>query len=890
MGAARALAPENLNPDIRGLLPGCLLFAEIESAILDSIAPLFELVHFASGDPIILENENNDHVYFVIKGSVEIVSYVADEKRVQRQVLLKSGMQFADLSVLTKSNKSSSAYAYEDTQVLRVHGSKFLEILQRFPTVSRKLVLDLATLNERVETAHEIIPIYHATQLKVQREITDLIPLASWKKFGIIPLSLKGGLLSVAMKDPNNIDFFQYATGQLSKVEINAYFMDENEFEPALESVAAWLKNPQSAATKPRSEPAIANDTKELLTVHPLFSGLSPKIHQQLEAYLKPVTLKAGQVFPVPTAGNEAFFVIQKGQIEVNRAVPQSRGRAHVMALGSGDVFGEVHLLTGHPTQHVYRALEETIIVPVPKAVVDQLMGTPVFSYPLATILAKRLQKLIAQAGIRFFKQNETPDLKSVVNLIPISVITEEEVIPLRLSDGEVCVGSVNSNQKHLSAILGRYLPDYRIRFLNVTLDQFKGYTQQLRTLMQAGSDNVHVQVATNRVQQSDPVKILEEILLHGITSRASDIHFEPTSEHLTVRYRIDGVMHERQEKVPIQIGRDVVGRIKVLSQMDIGNQKITQDGQLKLQIEDIAIVARASVLPIKHGEKVVLRLVRGQNNVVPLNMLVPDRRAIQILQHVTRCRQGLFLVTGPTGSGKTTTLYSMLREINRVGVNVVTLEDPVEMEIPGLNQCEIERKRGLDFGHALRAVLRQDPDVIMVGEIRDEESAKIVFEAAVTGHLVLSTLHTSFAVDVGPRLKELGVPATTVAAGLLGVLTQRLVRAVCKKCVTSRPITESEKGYIRSILPHAHLPEEMRFGKGCPSCNNTGYHDRLPVLEIWRNTLPMHKALIDQASPIELIEVAKQDGFESLIEFGVKLALSGLTTLEEVKRCLSSV
>jgi type II secretory ATPase GspE/PulE/Tfp pilus assembly ATPase PilB-like protein len=253
----------------------------------------------------------------------------------------------------------------------------------------------------------------------------------------------------------------------------------------------------------------------------------------------------------------------------------------------------------------------------------------------------------------------------------------------------------------------------------------------------------------------------------------------------------------------------------------------------------------------------------------------------------VARSRQGLFLVTGPTGSGKTTTLYSILNAINDVSVNVTTLEDPVEMEIKGFNQIEVDYKRGLDFGKALRAVLRQDPNVIMVGEIRDEESAKIVFDAAITGHLVLSTLHTTSSLDIAPRLLELGVSPANIAAGILGVLTQRLLRANCKKCLSERPASVSEKNIFREFLKMEQPPEMLFQSTGCPACNNTGYHHRMPVLEVWRNSPAMQKALLERKSGEEMMQIARADGFETLLEAALKMVLSGLTSLDEVRRVL---
>jgi type IV pilus assembly protein PilB len=889
MGAARILTEES-GPNIRERLIQCQLFAGLEDAVIEFLLPHVEALFCARGEPIILENENNDHVYFVTAGSVEILSFVAGEKRAQRLALLKPGQQFAEISVLNQSTKSGSAYAYEDTQLLRVPGAKFIECLQRFPTAAKKLAMDLAHLNERVEGTHDFVPFFQPSMLRMQKEIVDLFPVAYWKRFGVIPFSLQGGLLSVALKDISNEEFFQYARGTFPKVGVNAFIIDEEDFEDTLEKAQAAVKN---GGTKVTPTAVLPKDIKKLLDGFPLTKQLPENVRQQMAGYLEFIEFKAGDVFSEEGITHDAICLIQSGSIDVSRAIPHVKGRAHEMLLTPGEIFGEVSLFTGRPSVHSYRALEDTVIVPIPKSIIDQLMATPILSVPLARWLGKRLAKLNRQAGMRYQRTQEAPDYALLSMKLPLSVMIDNKIVPLKLQDGEMSIGLVKPNHKKILSILTRYLSDVRLSFLGVTEAQFQQYVQQMKAVVEGGNPAEKATLKTSaqaRPQAIDPVKFLNEVLLHGMESRASDLHFEPTEHHMTIRYRVDGVLHERPEKVPPDVAREVVSRVKILSSMDIGTTKSAQDGQLKTVIDDVHILARASILPLKHGEKVVLRLVRAHGSITPLNMIVPDRRTIRLLQQVARTRQGLFLVTGPTGSGKTSTLYSLLSEINRVGVNIVTLEDPVELEIPGCNQCEMDRKRGVDFASVLRTVLRQDPDVVMIGEIRDEESAKIVFEAAVTGHLVLSTLHTSFAMDVGPRLLELGVPSSTIATGLLGVLTQRLVRGVCKKCAVPHPITEGERQFIKEVLHTDEIPTELRSGKGCAACNNTGYFDRVPVVEVWRNTLAMREALHKGSGPEDLVKIARTDGFETLLEFGTRLAIAGLTTLEEVKRCLSSV
>jgi len=887
MTAARALTPNSVE-EKHLWLSRCLLFQGADEAALSFAASRAEAVTCLSGEPIVLENESNDHVYFVIEGSVEIVIYLADEKRVQRLALLKPGQQFAEFSVLTGATKKGSAYAFERSLLLRLKGNDFLELLEKFPKVATKLVYDLAALNERVEAAQDFVPFYQGADLRLPREISDLIPIASWKKLGVIPLSYRSGLLSVAMLDPNKEEFFQFARTQLAQSEVNTYLIDPEELDAAIEFVKSWIKSHANSELKSHSTPLSAH-LPQLMKEVDLLRSLPAQVHEQILPHIKAVLAKPGQVISQAGAPSEFLYLVQRGSIEVNRSVTLSRGRAHVMSLVAGDLMGEVSCLTDRPSPFTYRALEETILISIPKALVRQLLTTPLVSVPMARALALRLQKLNTQSGLSPVAATMKFDVKLVANLLPISVITENHCVPLTAVDGELTLGLVQRNHRRLASILNRYISGYRLKYMQLNQQQFLELSGQIRSVQSNVAPELTARKlkAVNTAKPSDAVKVLDDILLYGLKARASDVHFEPIEDGLVVRHRIDGVLQEHGELIPLETAKAMISRIKVLAGMDIANNKITQDGQLKHQIGETPVLARASVLPVKNGEKIVLRLVRPPENIVPLNMIVPDKRAIKILQRVARSKQGLFLVTGPTGSGKTTTLYSILAELNRVGVNVVTIEDPVELEVPGCNQCEIDRKRGLDFSQVLPAVLRQDPDVIMVGEIRDEESAKIVFEAAVTGHLVLTTLHTSFSTEVGPRLSELGVTASTMATGLLGVVSQRLVRGLCKQCVQSRPVSVEDRDWILGYLPDAQIPAELKAAQGCAACHGTGYFDRLPVLEIWQTTPAIKKALIDKVSPNELIEIARQDGFQTLREAGIRLALSGLTTIAEVKRCL---
>lgn len=900
MSAARKIEErklESVSP-----LRACLLFQEAPDDAIAFAEERIEEVFFKRGECIILENESNNSVYFIIHGSVEIVNYLAEENRIQRLGLLKAGSNFAEFSILTKSSRSGSAYAFEDCTLLRMQGDVFLKVLRQFPAVALKLAKISASINLSVETLNEVIPFYNPSQLLVSSEVATLLPIPMWLKFGVIPVSLKSGLLTVILKNPHNQDFFRYMRGTLPQVEFALHAIGESEFDAALQTAQENLKSGRStSAAKLAAVNAATNasasttagevNVLEILKVSKLFSSLPESLLEQIATRVQPVPLKAGGLALKPASEVTSYILVAKGQLLLQQPLHQSglaNAWAPLMKVGVGEGIGEVQILTGGKYSYAARALEDTVLIPVPASILQQLFQFPTFTVPLASGLAKRLQVLGHIAGMSFFKAQANIDFKGVAHLLPLSLMTEQKIIPLKIQDQEVVLGAVNPDSVNLLSRISRYFKGYRLQLFSVREEQFQSWLTQLTPHLETATEKLTARTGKFAKQAHiDVVKWIDQIILTGMKNRSSDIHFEPTEDHLHVRYRVDGVLQEYNERLDAEIGHEAINRLKIISDMDISLKAVPQDGQLKTKIDDVEVIARASSVPVRQGEKFVLRLIRSQSAVMPLAMIAPDRRVVNILNAVTRSRQGLFLVTGPTGSGKTTTLYSLLNAINDVGVNVTTLEDPVEMEIKGFNQIEVDQKRGLTFGAALRAVLRQDPNVIMVGEIRDEESAKIVFDASITGHLVLSTLHTTSSLDIAPRLLELGVSSANIAAGLLGVLTQRLLRANCKKCLTQRPTTQSERAVFVEILGMQNPPAELAHSPGCPACNNTGYLRRVPVLEVWRNSPAMQRALLEKKSGEDLMKIARQDGFEALQEAGLRLVLSGVTSLEEVRRVL---
>ncbi len=376
-------------------------------------------------------------------------------------------------------------------------------------------------------------------------------------------------------------------------------------------------------------------------------------------------------------------------------------------------------------------------------------------------------------------------------------------------------------------------------------------------------------------------IKFVNQILTEAIEMRTTDVHFEPFEDQFKIRYRIDGVLQEAN--IPAQIRKlqpAIVSRIKILAHLDIAEKRLPQDGRIKLKISGREIDVRVSVIPMIHGEAVVLRLLARDGNVVGIASLGMAARDFKIFKNILDLPHGIVLVTGPTGSGKTTTLYAGLSEINTADRKIITVEDPVEYQLKGINQIHVNTKAGLTFASGLRAILRHDPDVVLIGEIRDKETAEIAVQASLTGHLVFSTLHTNDAPGAAPRLIDMGVEPYLVASSLELVLAQRLVRVICQKCKEEVP--ESELKRLRDEFGEL-VPAVVYRGRGCRNCQNLGYRGRHGIFEMMVIDDDIRSLIIDRAPAQHIRKAAAKQQMNTLRRDGWRLIHQGITTPDEV-------
>ncbi len=404
---------------------------------------------------------------------------------------------------------------------------------------------------------------------------------------------------------------------------------------------------------------------------------------------------------------------------------------------------------------------------------------------------------------------------------------------------------------------------------------------QRAEGMVEVASDESEVSLEDLASDQSPIVRLVNLIILKAIRDGASDVHLEPDHDILRVRYRVDGRLGAEQ-RIPLNLHAGMVSRLKILADLDLAQKRLPQDGRISLRAEGRRIDLRVSTLPTVRGEKLVLRLLDTQQTLTSLDDLGLAPALHATWKDLIALPHGMLLVTGPTGSGKTTSLYASLAAINKLDTNIVTVEDPVEFDFPVINQVQVNTKAGLTFASALRSILRQDPNVVMVGEIRDRETAQIAIRAALTGHLVLSTLHTNDASSAPTRLIDMGVEPYLVASALKGVLAQRLVRRNCSRCTQEMEVDRSR--YPMELVDRiARAGGRVQQGKGCRSCNHTGYRGRVALHELMVVGDEVERAIVRQLSAAQTRHIARRAGMAELFDDGVTKAVSGFTSLEQV-------
>ncbi len=433
----------------------------------------------------------------------------------------------------------------------------------------------------------------------------------------------------------------------------------------------------------------------------------------------------------------------------------------------------------------------------------------------------------------------------------------------------------------------------------------FEAYTKDLESAIKSlnvrppTGDQKKGKDSKEAAEDGQVVRVVELIMNYAFQNNASDIHIEPRENSIMVRYRIDGILHD-VASLPRELQEPIVTRIKILSKMRTDEHFAAQDGKFQEQIEGERIDVRVSIIPIVNGEKIVMRLLAEKGKSFDLEEVGLEKDDLKKLRRHAKKSFGMILVTGPTGSGKTTTLYATLRELNSRDVNIATIEDPIEYAIEGVNQIQVNPKTGLTFSSGLRSIVRQDPDIIMVGEIRDPDTASIAVNASMTGHLVLSTLHTNDAATALPRFREMNVEPFLIASTINVIVAQRLVRKICRRCIVSSlvPAERLKEDFGAALIDKRISSSGSRkkdqvnvyHGKGCDQCNHTGYQGRLGIFEVLEMDDDIRELVMNNANSKEISNKAIENGMTTMLEDGIGKVLQGITTVDEVLRVTGAV
>lgn len=495
---------------------------------------------------------------------------------------------------------------------------------------------------------------------------------------------------------------------------------------------------------------------------------------------------------------------------------------------------------------------------------------------------------LVMQTGIARFNLSDYLIEPDVIKLVSEDFARKYKVVPVFLIENTLTVAMANPTNvfiiDELQRITKLNVEPVLAEEMDITKaqDQYYGVMGSLQEII-ASIDKEKLAEGEKLGEEAPVIKIVNHLIVQAVQAKASDIHMEPEEKFLGVRYRIDGMLH-RCSPLPKDLAEAIISRFKIMAGLDIAEKRLPQDGRILMKIGNKDIDFRVSTCPTVHGENVVLRILDKSGLVLGLEFLGFLPRELSLFKELISSPYGIVLVTGPTGSGKTTTLYSALQILNKEDVNIMTVENPVEYYFSGIRQVHVNPKAGLTFASALRSFLRQDPNIIMVGEIRDLETAEIAVQAALTGHLVFSTLHTNDAPTAFTRLIDMGVEPFLVSSSLLGVLAQRLVRKVCDKC--KEPFKPSDE-VLKILGLEDKIGKDIKFsrGKGCKLCNQSGYKGRIGIFEFLKNSPGIQELVLKKSSPDEIRALAIKEGMVTLREEAIERLLSGAISPEEVIR-----
>jgi type IV pilus assembly protein PilB len=676
------------------------------------------------------------------------------------------------------------------------------------------------------------------------------------------------------------------------------------------------------------------NSPSSMLTRLPLFAEVSSDALARLEHRMRRREFAPQSIIVREGSKDDSAFIILSGRVAVRRRDPESGIDFLVAELGVGEMFGEMALLTRKPRTASVVALEATTCGILEQADFDQLLTEhPAAVRAMMAALADRLDAANRHIGIDFVNLSRIKIDPRVLRLLPAPLVNEHKVVPISFANNRLTLAMTNPSNVVAFDDVRRVIKGVLIEPTVVTEEDFKRFmaasypqlvaqdpdaassaqkqpaakpagpatagsaktaapavdlleSDLIRELqLAADTDEPEAETKQDLMSASEDapiIKLANSILGLAIKQGSSDIHIEPMEGDVTVRFRIDGVLQVVQ-KLPKKVQLGLISRFKILSRLDIAEKRLPQDGRISVSMDGKPIDFRVSTVPGKWGEKVCMRILDRSNTTLGLDKLISHPGVLKLVREMIEQPYGIIYVTGPTGSGKTTTLYSALAEINDPGVNISTAEDPIEYDLPGVTQIQVNSSIGLTFASVLRAFLRQDPDVLLVGETRDKETAHTAVEAALTGHLVFTTLHTNNAAAAFTRLHEMDVEPFLVSSSTIGVIAQRLARRLCQAC-------KEAKAVDADVSRFWGLPEGTTIfkGRGCNACGGKGVRGRVGVYEVMKVTPRIRTMIATGARSEDIHAAAVEEGMIDLKRYSAWLLTEGLTSVEEVTSVVS--
>ncbi|MEK7485170.1 MAG: ATPase, T2SS/T4P/T4SS family [Planctomycetota bacterium] len=607
----------------------------------------------------------------------------------------------------------------------------------------------------------------------------------------------------------------------------------------------------------------------------------------------------AGEIIVEAGDEGDTFYIILEGEFEAFLRHQELDFEKSLWRFGAGKYFGEIALLTGKQRAASIRALTDGRVLTLRREVLYEIIHkSPEVAIALCRGMASYIQQYREQEiSIRFARIFDYPFQSEVVHLLPMSISSYFKALPLKRGDGQsLIVAMVDPTDAQARKFIREVLPNYSLEFIAVSEEDYYRYIEKYLGKDSSGFSSekpvsliYRTQHTTLHAESSNPsTLLLDTVFIRAISGGASDIHIEPWGQNFQIRFRIDGKMLPSNIPLSFELYEQIISRLKIMAEVDITNKRMPQDGSFHVQYGEREIEVRSSFLPCKGGIKGVFRILDPKTRRLDLHSLILSEPVALLSEELFLNPHGLVLVTGPTGSGKTTTLYSGLAKIWEKGerINIITVEDPIEYQMEFATQVQVNRAIGLDFAQILRNVLRQDPNVILVGEIRDIESASTAVEAALTGHLVLSSLHTHFAIDAIVRLRNLKIEPFLIADALQGIISQRLIPRICSRCsfrVEDEP-TLRQKLQNLGILEASDTDVWYR-GKGCDACRFEGEIGRAGIYEMIQVDDTFRESIEEGLTRHEMMKVLKPQNFISMTRYARFLLKEGIASPETLIR-----